>query len=289
MAINPTNAGYFAQDMPNRPFVGWHSVIGPNGFSGAGTGSSNLWSPDTYTFWESFTFGIGGDTAYINLTAQGDGSVNYFAIAGHNLSDFSGSSLGDRTRVVLETSDDGSTWSIPSGAGINLEAGDDSPVIAFFDSVTGPFYRLRIEVGTEYSSGDSFRIAHIRMGTAFIPEMPYFVGNRPNDREVQKVVNQSDNGRYLGSTLVSVTRPYSLPQEDNHGDFVRDYVDPFLDHCQLLDTDSAGPKGTFFLAARPVEFRKETLYCHTPDNVNRPENQRPNGMMKWSISGVAER
>lgn len=292
MTINISNSGYLAQAVKNRPVVGWHSIVGPTGFSSenteTGSSAGNLWSPDTYTFWES----DGASAAeIIVINVPNNEPVNYFAICGHNFADhgFSPNFGGGAyyVRVLMQYSDDGFDWTTIEGSEIRVSK--DGPVMSYFDDSEHSFFRLFISMVGTVDGSVNTKISHIRAGQALILERPYFVGNSPNDKQVEKVVNQSDNGRYLGSTLVSVTRPYSIPQENNSNTFVRQYVDDFLDHCELVLEDQAGPLGSFFYAWRPEEFPDDTYYCHAPTNVSRPEYQRPNKMMQWSISGVAEK
>lgn len=281
MTINITNSGYLAQAVENRPVVGWQSLVAFNGFSSDdsifSSSANNMWSPDTYTFWRTTGF-IAGTNKIVNLDVSAGSAINYFAVYGQKFGEFG-------PTVSLEVSDDGTSWSTATGSAVTT---NENVAISYFDDVSSSFFRLRFAPNS-YDNSDFFTINHVRVGEALVLERPYFVGNSPNNKQVEKVVNQSDNGRYLGSTLVSVTRPYSIPQQNNTDPFVRQYIDDFLDHCELVLEGQAGPLGSFFYACRPEEFPEDTYYCHAPTNVSRPEYQRPNKMMQWSISGVAER
>lgn len=282
--ISITNTSYPLLAVKNRPFVGWQSIFGPNAVTSSGTppsgyGVSNVWSPDTYTQWRSAQF-QSGDVNDIIISTGSDIDINYVTLVGHNVSDIAGG------EVVLQRSSDGSSWTEID----SMTPTNNDPIIFYFDEVGDTFFRLLFNFTLgQVGASDYFYVSHVKAGTALILDRPMFVGMKPNDKRVQKVNNTSDNGKNLGDTLVSVNRLYSIPQQNNAGTFARLYIEDFLDHCELLLEDQIGPMGAFVYAWRPEEYPQDTYYCHAPQSVNRPEYQRPNSMMEWSISGVAEK
>lgn len=280
MTISITNTGYLAQSVKNRPIIGWHSVVGPSGFSAAGSGVDNLWSPDTYTFWSSAAFASLEDPT-ITFANNESQEVTYAAVAGHNAGD-------SFAEIVLERSINGVDW-------IEIDRISDpgnDPAIFYIIESFYDFYRIRFDVDfNSVDDADFIKVAHARFGVALVLERPTFVGNSPFNRSVEKLTNQSDSGKYLGSTLVSEVRQYDIQQQHNSDTFIREYIEPFLEHCQLIGGGGEGPKGSFFYAWRPEEFPGDVYYCHDPQSVTWPSYSRPNKAIgfDWSISGMAEK
>lgn len=280
-----SNALYLAgvasnADTANRPLIGWKSVLTVNDFeSEDGEGAGVLWSPSTYTTWESVAK-TGDDIEFIvNLNNPTASPVDYVGIAGHNFHVI-------HVFYRIQHSFDGVTWFNTTTLGLSSDGG---AIFLHFNSVTALYFRLYITTSTDEEINVS--IAHIRMGQVLMLQREMYVGISPFtlNKRVEKVVTVSDGGKYLGSVATSTVNLYSIPQLDNLPDFVREEIDDFLDHCDLIGPSwNNGPDGTFFAAWRPGEYPDEVLYCHPPTQLQRPVNQRNNGMMQWSISGEAE-
>lgn len=283
-----SNALYLAAivsaETANRPLIGWRSVLRLLDFSSPdGANSGIMWSPDTYTYWQSDAKSGGGEFDFvINLANPSLKPVDYIGIAGHN---FYNNSSGLPFSFRLYYSYDNVSFS-PCFSGLTPQ--NNNALMVHFDSVTAPYFRLIIT--SQPASESVVKIAHLRIGKILRLQRKVYVGMSPFtlNKRVEKTVTVSESGKYLGSFVKSVTNVYSLTQIDNTPEFVRSDIAVFLDHVDLLTpADNNGPPGTFFAAWRPDEYPDEILYCH-PGSIERPTNQRPNGMMQWKISGEAE-
>lgn len=275
----------------NRGIIGWHSVLRPQDITANVDGVADLtttalWSPDTYTFWTSRAVNKSAPFyTYINLQNPAGEAVDYLGIAGHN---FAVNETGARYAFRLEYSTNGTTW---TQATPDYTAKNNGVVMLHFERTYAQNFRLRIRSDAWTGSpGATFSLAHIRLGQLLRLQFPVYVGQIPYgiNRQVDKIVDTSDSGKYLGTKVTSVRYLYELAQENNDPAFVRENILPFLDHAETIGGFGNGPKGTFFSAWRPDDYPDEVLYCHPPSRINRPTNQRSNGMMQWSISGEGE-
>ena len=286
MTINISNAAYLANSIKNRPLVFWHYTIGPGGFASTdaepGFPASNLWSADTFTFWQSTDV---SNTTIKNVVfeSEGDAPINYVMFTGTNFSNFS---FGTRDgEVFISKSPNGTDWTFISGT--DTEFIGDGTVIVYFDEETGPFFRVQL-VPSSATSSEFMTVSHLRAGTATVLARPMYVGQSPSDRTVSRISNRSDSGKYLGDTVISDVRSYSISQDNTKPQFVRDFVVPFLKHARCIGTMGFGPCGSFGFAWRPEDYPDEVLYCHPPDSLDWPNNSKRNGNMAWSINGAAE-
>lgn len=284
-----SNALYLAEvsasNFVNKPLIGWKSNLRLEDFSSSdGPDAGIMWSPDTYSYWASDPVTSGSPIEFvINLYNNNAETVNYIGIAGHNF--YKNASPSNFT-FLLEYSFDNVTFTdaFPESATISNAA-----LMIYFDDVAATYFRLTIKslAGTDVSA----QIAHLRLGKILRLQRKIYVGVSPFglNKKVEKTISVSDNGKYLGGVTKSTVNLYTLPQMDNTPDFVRQEINDFLDHTDLLSPSwNNGPTGTFFAAWRPDEYPAEILYCHPAITINRPTNQRSNGMMQWTISGEAE-
>jgi hypothetical protein len=285
-----SNALYLSQvdlgGTVDKPLIGWKSVLRLQDISSAyGENAGIMWSPDTYTYWESdaVTVSEGNPEVYVDFVNPNNAPVDYAGIAGHNFFD---NESGAPFSYQWQHSFDGSTW-------LNLTQQrntiDNGAVMDYFTSTTAP--NLRLYIAGIPGSEMVVRIAHIRIGAIVRLQRKMYVGISPFrlDKRVEKMVTVSDSGKYLGGIAKSTVNLYTINQLDNTPEFVREEIDDFLDHAEFLSPSwNNGPDGTFFAAWRPNEYPEEVLYCHPPENIQRPVNQRNNGMMQWTISGEAE-
>jgi hypothetical protein len=305
--------------LDNYPLVFWKSVLDMTDFStDAGGTPGAAWSPDTYTYWQSdatgggFLFapdGLAVDLEFgeaeapltaltvdldfaegafegiifnLDLHNSTGADVNYIALQGHN---FFINGSGAPYTFQLFYSADGVTFSPCFDA---IEAENSGAIAVCFDTQSAEYFRL--VVTSEPCSETFVSVAHLRMGEFLTLQRKVYVGISPFtlNKRVDKTITVSENGKYLGAHVKSTVNLYALPQLDNTPAFIRSDINDFLDHVDLLTPDyNLGPAGTFFCAWRPSEYPDEILYCH-PGTIERPTNQRSNGMMQWKISGEAE-
>ena len=267
-------------NIPNRPLVGYRSVLRPSDISPSpenpDSPGSNTWSPDTYTSWQSLTdpdFPLDQEVDLINAGAD---PIDYIAIAGHNF----GTS--------------GVTYSIESASdGINFDTvvvapkivGSDASIIEYFDESQHAKFRIVFLI----PAAKFVKISHIKMGKILQLERPRYVNETPAGMDVQTemIRSKSDSGQIVSSVLTSSHLRYNISQNHNLPAKIRAEIIDLLRHCQLLEpTAGNGPRGTFFYAWRPDTYPAEVMYCDTPSSVTNPSNQLSNGMMEFSLSGT---
>lgn len=271
MSVYISNALYLNQKA-NCPLIGYHSILRLEHISALNSTDSrpvrNLWSPDTATFWQ------GTGSTYLTLANPAGVSVDYVGMARHN--------LGSRhIAYSIQQSLDGLTF---TDITVFKTVSNDNAIVDYFDATTAPF--IRILFGPSIPSGNPPIIAHVRMGQMLILPQRIYVGHVPPTRHVARITNGSENGQFLGQIITRAWHQTSCKQEHLAPDFVRQFIQPFIEHCNGADNGTA--QSTFFFAWRPLSYAQEVIYGWTEDNI-KPENQLANGMMNFSfdIHGVA--
>lgn len=281
MSIFISNTAYLATaETRNRPIIAWHSIVKLSDLltygSADGRPVSNLWSPDTATFWE----GVGNGFDWVLITNPSNASVDYVAIVKHN--------LGSRKIPYgVEVSNDGITYSLWSAY---KTPANDSPIVDYFQPTTAAFIRIRFSETVFTLPGSKPIAAHVRAGRVTVLPRKIYVDHAPTGlvKKAESVTQMSESGQYLGTVVTRTTYTDEIRQENNLPDFVRDNIVPFANHANGSRPDDGTAQVTFFFAWRPSSFPHEIIYGWAKGNIT-PENQRNNGMMRWSCSvdGVA--
>lgn len=286
-----SNSFYLASlgvdDHPNRPLIGWHSVFDVDQVSADSYGSQssyparNVWSGDTYSRWRSpvnNTQNAVQSGAGLLFSGFQSEQIDYAGIAGHNFADF-GIGYQWQRRNASNQWEAITTLRVPA---------DNKPIVHYFDPVQSNQFRLRVVIP---SGLDAFaEVAHVKLGRILRLARPRYVGDIPGgmDIKVQKISSKSYSGNHLGSVLISEGQGFSIVQENNPPQFIRNAnLQNFFKHAYQLIRVAAGPAETFFYAWRPHDYPRELQYCGQVTNFNPPTNQRSNGMMNWSMSGEA--
>jgi hypothetical protein len=284
MAIYISNNLYIspADDIENRPLVGWHSVFLPNAVTASsGINASAVWSPDTYSYWESDVFDPTSVTHTLTINVAG-APADYIGVVGHNFG-----TLG--ATYSADGSNDGSTW---TNVVTDRIMATDDPFVDFFDTENYVMYRLSIEVpgGAPVTP---VIIAHVKIGQMLTLERPVWQGEIPGgmDVKIDKIASKSHSGKHLGSVIVSRGETYSISQKNNTVSFVRaSALQNFFKHSHRLEKIANGPAETFFYIWRPTTHPTEVQYCGAVTDFSPPSNQQgtsEGGLMQWSMSGDA--
>lgn len=280
----------------NLPMIGWESYMGLADFSvstlDADHPPSNLWSPDTYTYWRN---GVADGALYL-LNPSGY-AFNYIALAGHNL--YTGNIA---VKVSIANSISGPWTDLTS----YLSIYDDGPLIFALNpgnTHQGVTYSnnnfTHVRLSFQEYAGYRAQIAHIKMGR--LMRLPYktFVGNKPALLATQVVseVQVSENGNYLGRINRAASRELEINSQHNSQGFVWNDVRDFLQHCQGIARNNGTPQETFFYVPRPADapdggaanFHVTDMIYGWAKSINWPSNEAPNGLMSWglSIKGIA--
>lgn len=268
--LDATGGGGSGGDvLANKPIIGWHSVLRIDDITtqdaAEGRPARNLWSPDTATFWQGTEL-----TNYIELANTG-GSVDYIGIAKHNLGTA-------QIPYKIQKSVDGSTWVDVTAYKI---VPSDRAILEYFDAITSPF--IRIFFNTSAISGVVPIIAHIKLGRALVLPNRQYVGQKPplNPR-VKRITQTSQSGQYLGQVVLSQYHEAYCKQDHVNPLFMRNYVVPFIDHCNGVRADNGTPQVPFFYSWRPISYPDEVVYGWLKGEIV-PENKMNNGLMGFDF------
>lgn len=239
----------------NNPRIGWHNIIDTDNVSSdeedAAYPLSNLLNAATYLPWR------GTSTAEQTITIAEAATVNYFAIAGHNLS---GATL------TFQASDNGSDWDDYA----EILPGSNRVLMYEMENITASFFRLLITPGVDIPE-----IAVLHIGQVLRLPRRLYVGHTPLTlaRKTEVSTGRSENGQFLGRVLRSETVETGVALRHLEPDWYREFFEPFVEHAV---------EGCFFFAWRPQTYPAEVGYAWLTGDVT-PQNQLPNGMMEASL------
>jgi hypothetical protein len=240
----------------NNPRIGWHNIITEDNLSSdeadAAYPISNLLNPATYLRWR----GVSTDPQAITIAEAA--TVNYFAIAGHN--------LGTAT-LTFQASDDGEEWSDYA----EVLPGSDNVFMYEMDNITASFFGLLITPGALVPE-----IAVLHVGRVLRLPQKIYVGHSPMTlaRKSEVSTGRSENGQFLGRVLRSEAVETEVALRHLPAAWYRLFFEPFAEHSV---------EGAFFFAWRPQSYASEVGYAWSKNDIA-PSNQLSNGMMQVSLS-----
>jgi hypothetical protein len=284
------NGDVLAGQTTDNPIIFYNSICTPEQLTGitenfADNPAINLWSPETYNSWRGA--GYSGVSANYNdgiiFHNINEESINFMAIAGHNLADVvqSGTALflyaESSSNGISYTNIDPTSFVIPS---------DNSPIVFYFNDNSDEYFRLRMQTTT--TSSDTPYIAHFKAGNATVLQRREFSGVESGfiTKDLRRSQNISDSGQYLGDVILSSKRMQQINQTNNTPVFVRNEVVSFISHTQGVAAYPGGSSTTFFYSWRPSKYPDDVLYGWTKDTI-RPSHEAGDsfgGRMSWSLS-----
>ncbi len=249
----------------NNPRIGYDNLLEDGAvvadYEEAENPASNIKTVSTGEYWRSSD---NYQVQYLTMTVN-PSTVDYFAIAGHNLA---GAELKLQYRM-----DPGDSW---TDVTVPVIPGDNNAIMWLFTAiVSAPYWRLEIEP----SEGIAPRIAVIYIGEILTLQRRVYVGHRPviYARDTNVVSGVSESGQYLGRVVRNQTLEFALTQQNVDAEFYREYVELFV---------QAAITRPFFAAWRPSTYPLEVGYCWLTRDIV-PENQLANGFMRFDIVGRA--
>ena len=190
-----------------------------------------------------------------------DSRVDYVGIAAHR------GLIGRQVRIVYT-----------DVSGINTIYGpvqiiDSSPIFINFEEIEPD----RVVVVFESDSDFALEVGNIYVGKSVFLPRNIFVGHTPITlgRRVSKLIENSDNGNYLGNIRTKVTLASSVSMSNIDQNYYRDEL-----FNQFHIPAEVRP---FFWAWRPSDRPLETGFCWTNGDVS-PANELPNGYMSFSFN-----
>lgn len=249
----------------NNPRIGYHNLVTAANVAAETEDpdfpATNLANPATYLKWraDSSTSDVS-----VGVTLSPANTVNYFAIAGHNLG-----TIG--AEYVFEYFN-GSTWADLTTPAIPA---NDYAIIHEFPDTFASQFRLRIT-----ATGDPPEIAVLYVGSILRLQRRIYVGHTPIVFGRDSTVSSgfSEEGQFLGRVVRRRMYQSSVSMQNLTASWYRTYLDPFF-HAAV-----ATP---FFWAWRPSTYPTEVGYAWlTSDGAM--SNQRSNGMvqMDFKMQGI---
>lgn len=204
------------------PKIGWENFFRTGTISASSEASGfekeNAYDWNTYDYWSPTD--VTNEWIKVDMgTAQ---AADYFAVAAHNLNDYSGS-------IKCQYSSDDFASDVHDASTLVTPA-DNAPFFEEFTSVSARYWRLLIN-----STTTAPRLGCISLGTAL--EMDRAVGAGfaiPFDARNDMVINQrSEGGQFLGRSVIRKGVSTSMTFTLQTLAFVRGDWRNFLDHAQL--------------------------------------------------------
>lgn len=195
-------------------------------------------NPLTYEFWRPSSL-----PATWTVDAGAPVSINYCGIAAHTIGS-SGAAL------TVQYSTDNSTW--VSVLGENQS--DDSPMMFLFTPVTARYWRISI-TGSVIPS-----VGVVYFGSALEMQRPCFANISPINFNRTTVIrpNRSENGQWIGRSVVRQGVSTSVSFRHLDYDWYRDNFDPFV---------KLAIKYPFFFAWRPDNYQDAVGYVWTTADI----------------------
>lgn len=204
-------------------------------------------------------------TVNIDLTLSSPDSVDYFAYYNTNAGDYSGT-IKLQYHNGSTYVDCFSAYTIPSG----------KPYIKTFTEQTSNLWRV-VLTATDISSW-----ADISFGKAL--KMPYgvYIGYTPPQQDRDKTIlnSISQNGSFVGRTVLRKGISTDLSFKGMTLDFVRNYWEGFVNHAELYP---------FYLLWDKVNYPADNAFVWTDGNIPKPVISNYRHMtVNLSCNGVVE-
>lgn len=222
--------------------------------STSGFPSSSVYNPATFERWRP-----GQLPATLEIDAGEPVDCDYVGIVAHTLGD-------EECSLIIEKSDDGDAWQEIESAEFN----SNEAFLLLFERTTARYWRLRIdgESGTP-------QIGVVYVGEALAMQRPIYGGHTPGklNRTTTFQNNKSENGQFLGRSIVRKGYSESLSWGNLTAAWYRENFDPFVEAARTTP---------FFVAWRPGKFPDEVLYAWTSDDIA-PNNSGTRDLVSVSI------
>lgn len=241
----------------DNPRIGYHNVITASNLTASSSDAdwpiANLTNFLTYLFWQGTNLGEH------TIRVQAPGSINYLAIAGHNLSG---------AVVQPQVSVDSTTWTALEQ---QVAVPDNLPFIYEFQDVTPNFFRIRLDSLEEVPV-----IAVLYVGRILRLQRRLYVGHQPMNlnRDTEVSTGRSESGQFLGRVKRRQSLQGSVNLTNLTAAWYRTQFDPFVEASELAP---------FFWAWRPDSYPDETALAWLTADP-RVQNARSNGMVDVSMS-----
>lgn len=252
---------------PNAPRIGYRSLLDINSvtadYEDIQYPSRNLANVSTAARWKSTSTA----DQFVYISPGINDGVDYVGFANHN---FGHGGIA----YLVQGSNDGTTWVDISD---EIIPDSDAPHMQLFTLAVYSLYRVQLKP-TLFEP----YCAIMYLGRSLALQRHIYVGHTPITlgRATTTKVRNSENGNFLGRTVVREYVMSSIDMQNITPSWYRNYFDPFVVAAKIVP---------WFWAWRPADYPREIGFVWLTGDV-RPANQRANGMMKWSakIQGIGE-
>lgn len=251
----------------NNPFVAYENLaaLGTLGGTATLTGGAavNAVSAGTYSSWLP---DISGTTAIFQVSFASAQTINFAAIAAHNLGTLGGS-------LAVEYSTDNVSW-VDGGCGVVAPA-DNKPMAFRMADISARYWRFSF---SGLTVADPLYVNVAFLGLDLIFPRRFYQGFSPviSPTEVQLQSNVSVGGNNLGSSVVTEGSTIKAPFRLIKPDFVREDMAAFTPHFNR--------GGGFFFGWRCFDFPTDIYYCWRDGATLRPSIDGPRDFMAFELN-----
>jgi hypothetical protein len=252
----------------NNPRIGYHNLVTEaNVFADLEDPdfpAVNMANPATYIKWKGEETTSEQSVGIVLSPAQ---TVNYFAIARHNLGTISSE------YVFSYSTNGGGTWTPLTTPRIPA---DDYVIMHEFSDTFATHFKLEMT-----SSGDAPEIAVLHIGRITRLQRRIFVGHTPIvfGRDTTVSTGVSEEGEFLGRVVRRRMYKSAVSMNNITGSYYRTVIDPFF---------HAAASQCFFWAWRPSSYPLEVGYAWLDGGDGKMQNSRANGMIQidFQMEGI---
>lgn len=247
----------------NTPVIGYDNLVTSSNVTVTSEQTnypgSNLGNPSTADRWRA-TEADPTVEDIITVALGSDKQIDYVGVAGHNF----GSA---RIAVKLQGEFTEGVW---TDLASEFMPADDRPLVVRFTPASMISVRLVLAAGLS-----SAQASVLYVGKLLVLPRKVYVGFSPPTFAFTPNVktNISENGQFLGRTVVGESAGTTLPLQNLSPSWYRAYFHPFA---------RAAAEVPFFFAWRPTTYPLEVAYAWLT-NAPALVNQRPNGMVKTEM------
>lgn len=201
------------------------------------------WRP--YDWWKPTATG----DQWIRAVFTGNKSVDYFAVAAHDLS-----TKGSTIKLQYSTNS-GSTWNDATTA---TGGTSDRVIFETFTSISADYWRVLVNNPTTIAS-----IGIVSFGARLDLARGFPVGFSPPAlaRVNEYQTSMTDNGQFIGRSVSRKTYDGSFSMDTLTPSWVRTYWEPFIDHAETKP---------FFLSWDDDTYPEDAVICWMKDQYRPP-------------------
>ena len=221
--------------------IGYHNLLEDSGATitasteATGYPKENAYDWRVFDWWKPTATG----DSWIQAAFASAKTVDYFAVAGHNLTD-----VGASIKLQYSTNS-GSTWNDATTAASGI---DNRIIFKSFGVITASYWRVLVNAPTSVAS-----IGIVAFGNRLDLQRGFPSGFTPAAlaRENEYQTSMSENGQFIGRSVSRKIYNGKFNLRNLTPEWVRNYWEPFIDHAETKpffiswDTSSHSDEAVF--------------------------------------------